>query len=136
MTPDRRGVLHRPAPFERRQTRHLVEIGAAGVLAVLLFAVPAVLTRGGADGTARPRPAAAPGDSEPRVRVLTTELTPAVEAPALLPKAAAIARQERPVRARGSQGRRAPLARRLARLVAGDGRHSVQPFPTVPAAHR
>lgn len=131
MTSDRPWALQRPAPFGRRQTRHLVEIGAAGVLAVVLFAVPALLTRGGARGAAQTGPAAAASRVEPRVRVLTTEVTPAVETPALLPKAAAVPRPARP-----REGRLVPLGRRLARLVAGDGRYSVQPFPTVPAAHR
>jgi hypothetical protein len=146
-----------------RQKRELLELVAAGVMSAVFFVAPVVLVRDtlGARPQARPRPVpeqvAAAGEipapsavAPPRlaapmaglesVRVVRTDVAAPVSTPELLTNAAVV----RAVRWSGPRSRRpAPavparmtIGRRIARLFAGDGTHTVQPFPVVPATDR
>lgn len=131
-------------PLSRRQKRDLLELAVAGGMSAFFFAAPVFLVR---ETPARPttapqvrRPAATSTDA--RVQIVTTDVAAAVSTPALQFSPAASralrrpARAPRSQRALGSAPTRVPLGRRLARLFAGDGRHTVQPFPTLPSTQR
>jgi hypothetical protein len=133
----------------RQQRLDLAKLVAAGIVSAILFATPVLLSRETAPGIAskkapatlptRPTAAAATMSS---VVVVTKEIAAPISTPTLQPSGVASAT----VRRSGS-GRRAryalaasrprlPLGRRIVRLVAGDGSHTVRPFPTVASAAR
>jgi hypothetical protein len=115
------------------------------MVSVIFFATPVLLSRetpaGTTTGTASVPPAAAVATT-PRVEVVTTEVaatvsTPTLQASRVLPptvRSHASARNSR--LALASSRTRWTLGRRIARLVAGDGSHTVRPFPTVTSAMR
>lgn len=136
------GIARRPtASLPRRQRRELVQLVAAGGLSVLFFVAPMVLTQTGSP----PPPgaaAAAPAESVETVRVVRTTVPVETSVPRFAP-VAPTAKTPRRATARRPEGARTAsadprprLVRRLARLFAGDGRHDIQPFPTVPSANR
>lgn len=132
-----------PGSLSRKQKRELLQLAAAGCLSVVFIIVPLALVR------PTPRPElprfaaplteALPHDSGPMpVRIVRTTVSVEASAPPL----AASAAFAKP-RTTADRGQRPALVAppvsalvRIARLFAGDGRHSVQPFPTVPAANR
>lgn len=125
----------------RRQKGELVRLIGVGVLSALFFGGAAFMTRPGQTATGTPPPSVqVEAPVAPQVQVRHVEVQAGLSAPALSPdRIAPSLKQPTPARAplalaRHSQ--RPPLVRRLARLFAGNGRYSVQPFPTVPPAHR
>jgi hypothetical protein len=137
-----------PARFSRSQKRELLELTAAGVLSAIFVASPIFVTIQPARSGVTPPPATTVAQASPSgfvsaaVQVRTTDVTAAVSAPALQAAPAVL----RTLRSSPAPRRRAsavaalhmrvPLGRRIARLFAGDGSHTVQPFPTVPATER
>ncbi|MEO8522272.1 MAG: hypothetical protein ABI603_12965 [Acidobacteriota bacterium] len=123
----------------------MLQLAAAGCLSVVFFIVPLALVR----HTPRPEPPrfaaplteASPQDPGPApVRIVRTTVSVEASAPPLAAAPSAAAKPRRTVISRQSRTRAADpgnaLVRRIARLFAGDGRHSVQPFPTVPSTDR
>jgi hypothetical protein len=144
-----RAGTQQPSPrLSRQQRLDLMKLAVASIVSVVFFATPVLLSRETAPGTAlnapgteKTRPAAAAA-TRPNVVVVTTEIAAPISTPTLQPSRAASST----VRRSGS-GRRAryalansrprlPLGRRLVRLVAGDGSHTVRPFPTVASRMR
>jgi hypothetical protein len=133
---------HASTRLSRQQRLDLAKLAAAGIVSVIFFATPVLLSRetpaATAPGTGRVPPTAAVATT-PRVEVVTTEIAAAVSTPALQASRAvtptvrwhASARRSR--LALASSRTRWTLGRRIARLVAGDGTHTVRPFPTVSA---
>jgi hypothetical protein len=145
--------------LSRRQKRDLLELAAAGIVSAAFLATPLVfrpasthgvitaqvsqaapaLTAGHTSANAGINPAAA---NVTNVRVVTTDVPATVSVPPLLPSRAVVAAVRRvapPRRPHGSLASartKLPLGRRIARLFAGDGTHTVQPFPTVPPTER
>jgi hypothetical protein len=134
--------------LSRRQKRDLLELGAAGVMSAIFFAAPLLLLRqppSTASNASSGRQASAQSASIrlEHVNVVTTEVAATVSTPILrAPREAASrpARRAGPSRQSAAAVARAsehvPLGRRIVRLLAGDGTHRVQPFPTVPAPDR
>jgi hypothetical protein len=140
-----------PTRLSLRQKRDLVELVAAGVMSAVFFTAPVFLVREAraVKPQVTPIPDVAPvREASPMpplesVRVLTTDVTAPVSIPELQRTPAVVhamrwtatpapRTRRSPVAARG----RLPLGRRIARLFAGDGTHTVQPFPTIPATER
>jgi hypothetical protein len=129
--------------LSHRQKRQLLELAAAGVLSVVFFAAPLFLIRNVGVSTA-PMPQvrqSVESSAIPRVQIITTDVPAPVSTPALQAMRPTVPRmrQPAPVRPHGkvaSARTRVPFGRRLARLFAGDGTHTVQPFPTLPATER
>jgi hypothetical protein len=137
-------------PLSRRQRRDLVELVAAGVMSAVFFALPVVMVRD--TFTSRSVPPPAPEHSHaPRtvraadpasVQVITTDVAVPISSPELQSAAPAVVRAVRwntPPRTRRTVPAVVPrpsLGRRIARLFIGDGTHTVQPFPSVPATER
>jgi hypothetical protein len=127
----------------RQQRLDLVKLGAAGIISVIFFATPVLLSRetpavtAAETMSAAPTHPTAPVASMPRVEVVTTEIAAAVSTPTLQTSRAASPTVRRSASARraryalASSRTRFPLGRRIARLFAGDGTHTVRPFPTV-----
>jgi hypothetical protein len=125
-----------------------VKLAAAGIVSVMFFATPVLLSRETASGTAAETASAvethptAAVPTMPRVEVVTTEIAAAVSTPILessRPVSPTVRRSASVRRARyalASSRTRLPLGRRIARLFAGDGSHTVRPFPTVASAMR
>ncbi len=138
------GIAPRRAGLSpRRQRRELLQLAAAGGLSVVFFVVPLALTRPAAPPPPPPAAAAAaPAEPIDAVRVVSTTVSAdtsvlrfaEVPGPAARPRRAALRRPERARTA--SADTRPRFVRRLARLFAGDGRHEIQPFPTVPSTNR
>lgn len=146
--------------LSRRQKRDLLELAAAGIVSAAFLAAPLVFRPASPQGdriTAQVSQAAPamtashpPADagispaaaSVTDVRVVTTDVPATVSVPPLLPSRAVVAavrREAPPRRPHGSLASartKLPLGRRIARLFAGDGSHTVQPFPTVPPTER
>jgi hypothetical protein len=134
--------------LSRQQRLDLVKLAAAGIVSVIFFATPVLLSREAPGGTASQTaravqtPATAAVPAVPRVEVVTTEIAAAVSTPTLQPSHAPSPTVRRSASARrtryalASTRTRWPLGRRLARLLAGDGTHTVRPFPTVTSAMR
>lgn len=126
-----------------RQKRDLVQLLGVGLLSVLVFAGSAFMSRRDAPS---PSPSAAPpeagqaidGPAARPVQVRQVQVQVASSAPSLAPAGRFVRGGAQPGARRAvvRNSQRPPLARRLARLFAGDGRHTVQPFPMVPATHR
>jgi hypothetical protein len=137
-------------PLSHRQKRDLVELVAAGVMSAVFFALPVVMVRDtfGAKPVPPPAPEArqAPPalriDDPESVQVVTTDVAVAISSPELQAAAPAVVHAVRwstPPRSRRTVPAVSPrpsLGRRIARLFAGDGTHTVQPFPSVPATER
>lgn len=127
-----------------RQKRELLQLMGVGLLSVLIVAGSTVLSRryvpsGSSPSAARPEAGQAVAGLAARpVQVRQIEVQVASSAPALAPTGSVVRGGVQPgaQRAAARNSQRPPLARRLARLFAGDGRHTVQPFPMVPATHR
>jgi hypothetical protein len=131
-----------------QQKLDLVKLAAAGMISVIFFATPVLLSRETPAVTAAETVSAAPIHPTapvapmPRVEILTTEIAAAVSTPTLQTSRAAaptVRRSASVGRARyalASSRTRWPLGRRIARLFAGDGSHTVRPFPTVASAMR
>lgn len=133
---------------KNRQKRDILELTAAAVLSLAFFSVPAVLSyrQARATGPSAPvpaLPAASPAvvhERPPVVRVVATDVPASLTRPPLAapvrrtpPSAAAV----RPTRGKwAARYVRLPFVRRLARLLSGDGRHVVQPFPAGAGADR
>ena len=143
------------ALLSRAQKREVVRIAGAGVLSTAFFALPLLLVvpdRGAATTLPtsavpvpdEPTPSATPatasiaeGPARQSVVVRAYDVAVAVAQPKLSSSAfpqvrnresQARAREKRPVLSRS----KSPSFRgRLARMVAGDGRYPVRPFPTV-----
>jgi hypothetical protein len=136
------GAPHTNTRLSRQQRLDLAKLGAAGIVSVIFFATPVLLSRespvGTAAGTGSVPPTAAVATT-PRVEVVTTEIaatvsTPALQASRAVPPTVRWHASARPSRlALASSRTRWTLGRRIARLVAGDGTHTVRPFPTVSA---
>ena len=134
--------------LSRQQRLDLVKLAAAGIVSVIFFATPVLLSRETAAGTAAETASTAHTDSTaavatmPRVEVVTTEIAAAVSTPTLQPSrpVSPSVRRSASVRrsryALASSRPRLPLGRRIARLLAGDGSHTVRPFPSVASAMR
>ena len=141
----------------RAQKRDLLRMSGAAVVSTVFFAVPMFSTR---PSVARPEtrvpimmPNVMPGAvavgkpdthlpvsaldtvSLDTVSVVTSTEVAAVSTPVLRPSAPAPRRRPavEPVqaRARPTAPAATPLGRRLARIIAGDGRYGVRPFPSV-----
>lgn len=140
--------------LSRRQKRDLLELAAAGVMSAVFVAAPLVVARhspgSGVKQGAEPvqltspvpaasRPAASTAN---QVQIVTTDVPATVSVPPLIAARAVVpavrrgAPQRRPHATLASTRGKQPLGRRLVRLFAGDGTHTVQPFPTVPATER
>ena len=137
--------------LSRQQRFDLVKLAAAGIVSVIFFATPVLLSREAPAGTAsetaravQTHATAATGavPTMPRVEVLTTEIAAPVSTPTLRSSHAPSPTVRRSASARrtryalASSRPRLPLGRRIARLLAGDGTHTVRPFPTVASAMR
>jgi hypothetical protein len=134
--------------LSRQQRLDLVKLAAAGIVSVIFFATPVLLSRETASGTAAETASAAPTHptapvaTMPRVEIVTTEIAAAVSTPTLQPSrpvSPTVRRSASARRARyalASSRTRLPLGRRIARLFAGDGSHTVRPFPIVTSAMR
>ncbi len=131
--------------LSRGQRRELLQLAAAGCLSVVFFIVPLALVRHAprpqAPRFAAPLTEAPPHYSGPApVRIVRTTVLIEASAPPLAAAPSAAATPRRTAISRQSRMRAADpgnaLVRRIARLFAGDGRHSVQPFPTVPSTDR
>ena len=141
-------------PLSKRQRRDLLELAAAGVMSAVFVAAPLVVARhspgygvrqGGqtvqvtSPVAAAARPAASTASE---VHIVTTDIPATVSVPPLIAVRAVVpavrrgAPQRRPHATLASARRKQPLGRRLVRLFAGDGTHTVQPFPTLPATER
>jgi hypothetical protein len=132
-----------------RQKRELVELVAAGVMSAVFFTAPVFLVRDTL-GRRRPAPiaATAPPPRAPippaplaTVQVLTTDVAVPVSIPALVatPRVVRAVRwtaPPRPSREAPAAAPRLTLGRRIARLFAGNGSHTVQPFPSIPTTNR
>lgn len=136
-------------PLSRRQRRDLVELVAAGVMSAVFFALPVVMVRD--TFTSKSVPPAPEQSHAPRtvraadpasVQVVTTDVAVPISSPELQAAAPAVVRAVRwnaPPRTRRTVPAVLPrpsLGRRIARLFIGDGTHTVQPFPSVPATER
>ncbi len=137
------GIAPRRAEsLPRRERRQLLQLAAAGGLSVIFFVVPLALTRPAAPPPAAAASAAPAEPIDDAVRVVSTTVSAdtsvlrfaEVPGPAAPPRRAALRRPERARTA--SADTRPRFVRRLARLFAGDGRHEIQPFPTVPSTNR
>lgn len=127
--------------LSRGQRRELLQLAAAGCLSVIFFIVPIALVRYAPQAEA-PLAEAPPQDPGPApVRIVWTTVSAEASAPPLATAApSAAATPRRTAITRQSRGRAAEpkiaMVRRIARLFAGDGRHGVQPFPTVASTDR
>jgi hypothetical protein len=139
-------------PLSGRQKRDLVELVAAGVMSAVFFALPIVMVRDTFASKSIPPAAPAASQTPPAVRsasadaesvqVVTTDVEVPFSSPELQAAAPAVVHAVRwstPPRSRRISPAPPPrpsLGRRLARLFAGDGTHTIQPFPSVPATDR
>lgn len=131
-----------PAPatqLSRAQKWDLARMATAGLVTVVALAwlIPGE-TRQATAG----QPAGREAEAAPRVTIRTTEIVVPVtperrpepaqpqRAAARAPRATMMA-ASRPAAA-APEPEPDPVARRLARLITGDGRYEVRPFPTVP----
>jgi hypothetical protein len=134
-----------------RQRRELLELVAAGVMSAVFFTAPVVLVRHTPPAKSAPAPApasAVAAKSTPvpmaplqAVQVVTMDVAVPVSSPELAATPAVVhaVRWNAPPPSRRPVTPRPPrqtLGRRIARLFAGDGTHTVQPFPGVPATQR
>lgn len=132
-----------------RQRRDLLELIAAGLMSAVFFTAPVFLVRDALGTRPRPAPvrAEAPRPATVRmaplesVHVLRTDVAAPVSTPELVAADPALraVRWATPTRARRElhpMPQRLTLGRRIARLFAGNGTHTVQPFPSVPATDR
>ena len=110
----------------------------AALLSTGFFATPMIL----AEDPVPPTPPQLALDSAPRVTVVTTQLSAEVSIPELaqpvnaMHRNAGTASRPRPIgtsysRAAAQSSSRATQLQRLGRWLAGDGRYSVRPFPTI-----
>ena len=150
MSEDSERTEVQPIPLSRRQKRDLVGLVAAGVMSAVFFVLPIAVVRDslGAKPAPAPPPAAHPLPASIRVadlesvRVMTMDVAVPVSTPELQAPAPSVVRAVRwsgPPRSRRTAPPVAPrpsLGRRIARLLAGNGAHTVQPFPTIPATER
>lgn len=123
--------------FSRAQKWDLLRMTAAALVSTGFFAAPVMFSD---RGHAIPTPAAAP--SAQRVELATTDViatvtTPDLQLPAPRVVRAAAATRSRP-RAQRTSGKLAQnlFPGRVARLIAGDGRYAVRPFPTIELTER
>jgi hypothetical protein len=136
--------------LSRQQRLDIVKMSAAGLISVIFFAAPVVLSR---ETSSPERPSlsaqtrsTAAVDAAPRVTVVTTEVAAAVSVPALqtsrgISRAVQNSRSVVPAvrwtdstrRSRQAPARTRMALSRIARLFAGDGTHTIRPFPTVSA---
>jgi hypothetical protein len=129
--------------FSRAQKWDLFRMTAAAVVSTGFFAAPVVFSdRNDAAPPAAVAPAAEP---QQRVELVTTDVIATATTPELqLPSSRRVARagpatrshprvQRASLRLAHNQKR---FPRRVARLIAGDGRYTVRPFPTVELAER
>jgi hypothetical protein len=123
--------------FSRAQKLDLFRMTAAALVSTGFLAAPVMLSERGA--SALP---AAEAKTAPRIELVTTEVvatvtTPELQRPAPRVVRAASTPRPRPHFQRAST-RTTPrlFTRKVARLIAGDGRYSVRPFPTVQLAER
>lgn len=136
-----RPVSGEPSQLSNRQKRELLQLAAAGVLSAVFVAAPLFLVRNTGPGPA-PKPQvrqSADLSAVSRVQILTTDIPAPVSTPALKRLRPAASRMRQAALARPHAkvaSARVPLVRRLARLFAGNGSHTVQPFPSVPATER
>jgi len=150
MSEDSERTEIQPIPLSRRQKRDVVGLVAAGVMSAVFFVVPIAVVHDGLG--ARPAPTPAPtahplpasirvADLE-SVRVITMDVAVPVSTPELQAPAPSVVRAVRwsgPPRIRRAAPAVPPrpsLGRRIGRLFAGNGVHTVQPFPTIPATER
>lgn len=137
----------------RSQKRDLLRMSGAAVVSTVFFAVPMFSTRPtivrpGVPSTTMTADAVAPGKpdtfvpgsapdtvSVDTVSVVTSTELAGVTTPVLQASAPASTRRASArfvhVRGRVSAPVATPLRRRLARLIAGNGRYGVRPFPSV-----
>jgi hypothetical protein len=108
---------------------------AAALVSTGFFAAPVVLDR----SHATPPPSA---ETPARVELVATDVVATVTTPQLRLPAARVVRTvnatQPPARARRTSGKlpQNPFPRMFARLIAGDGRYAVRPFPTVEPVER
>lgn len=149
---DSRRAPVEPIALSRRQKRDLIELVAAGVMSAVFFTAPVVLLRHTLEMKPGPAPApavatkAAPARMAPleSVQVVTMDVAVPVSSPELAATPAVVhavrwnapPRSPRSAPLVASRPPRPTLGRRIARLFAGDGTHTVQPFPGVPATQR
>ncbi len=124
--------------FSRAQKWDLFRMTAAALVSTGFFATPVMFSD---RGHAVPTPAVAAPAAQ-RVELVTTDViatvtTPELQLPAPRVVRAAAATRSRP-RAQRTSGKLAQhlFPGRVARLIAGDGRYAVRPFPTVELAER
>lgn len=115
--------------LSRAQKWDLIRMAAAAVLSIVFLTLPLMLPH----QAAAPAAAAPAAELVPRVAVIVRDQAAPVEAPKLGParfphRAASTRRQPSGVSAAAKP---IPHRSRFARFVAGDGRYSVRPFPTV-----
>lgn len=130
------------ARFSTAQRWDLLRMTAAALVSTGFLATPVMLSD--------PRHAALPVPAEaaaaPRVELVTTTVIATVTTPELQRPAPRVVRavatsrlHSRPaIRLQRASARQTPgvFTKRVARLIAGDGRYAVHPFPTVQLAER
>ena len=149
MSPEDSGPIElEPIPLSRRQRRDLVELVAAGVMSAVFFALPVVMVRDTFAPKSVPPPApeatraplAVRAPDVAAVQVVTTDVVVPISSPELQAAAPAVVHAvrwtPRSRRTVPAVSPRPSLGRRIARLFVGDGSHTVQPFPSVPATER
>ena len=124
-------------PFSRAQRWDLFRMTAAALVSTGLFAAPVVMST--RTRVIAPIAASVPAD---RVQLVTTDVVAPVTTPELqvlhprIVRAASVpGARPRAVRAASRPADRT-LSRRVALIIAGDGRYAVRPFPTVDTADR
>ena len=129
--------------FSRAQRWDLARMTAAALVSTGFFAAPVMLSQR-TPAPVQPASVAAPAPALPddRVQLVTTDVVAGVSTPRLelrTPRVARAAAAPRPrprvVRASDKLAERT-FGRRVVRLLAGDGRYTVRPFPTVQSASR
>ena len=143
--------------FTRTQKWDLVRMSAAALASTVFFTVPMFLVRPNpaapsappsvtgpqldvmVAGLSTPTPPSPPIESAPvrsdagAVMVMTSTEFAAATTPAIRGNDTARVRAIRPteVRARANAGSSPSFSRRLARLISGNGKYTIKPFPTV-----
>jgi hypothetical protein len=137
-------------PLSWRQKRDLVELVAAGVMSAVFFIAPVFLVRDTLGRRPRQTPIAATTPAPPApivaaplasVQVLTMDVAAPVSIPELVAvppvvRAVRWTAAPRPRREVPAVAPRLTLGRRIARLFAGNGTVTVQPFPSIPSTDR
>lgn len=126
-------------PLSRRQKWDLGLLFAAGLVSTALFSAPLLLSAPPLSASVQPVPIAAGGPvqiatalQEAVVTVPELRAASADQRRAVAQRVARAPTQRAVVIARAST----PLVRKLGRLVAGDGRYVVRPFPTIEPEQR